>query len=68
MDFKDKLIYIRAKLNLTQSELAEKLGVSYPTISRWELGKVMPTRKAMVVFTNFCLENNIKFKDGKDNE
>lgn len=66
MEFKDKLLIIRAKLNLTQSELAEMLHVSYPTISRWEMGKVMPTRKAMVVFETFCKENNINFEGDKD--
>lgn len=32
----------RKKKNLTQEELAEKLGVTNKTISRWETGKFMP--------------------------
>ena len=53
MKFSEKLIYVRAKLNLTQSELAERLKVSFPTISRWENDKVEPTKKAMMVFKQF---------------
>ncbi len=32
----------RREMNLTQEELAEKLGVSNKTISKWENGKCMP--------------------------
>lgn len=34
----DKLRKIRVKLELTQSELAEALGVSRITVTRWETG------------------------------
>lgn len=39
MKFEDKLIQARAILNLTQSELAKELNVSFQTINRWESGK-----------------------------
>lgn len=32
----------RKELNLTQEQLAQKLGVSNKTISKWETGKCMP--------------------------
>ncbi len=32
----------RKEKNLTQEELAEKLGVTSKSISRWENGKTMP--------------------------
>ncbi len=32
----------RREMNLTQEQLAEKLGVSNKTISKWENGKCMP--------------------------
>jgi type I restriction enzyme M protein len=38
---------IRAKLGLTQVELAERLGVSYATVNRWEGGGNRPQRAAM---------------------
>ena len=65
MDFKDKLLSVRAKLNLSQSELAEKLNVTYVTICRWECGKVMPTKRAECAFDQFCQDNGITFKEEK---
>ena len=32
----------RKEKNLTQEQLAEKIGVSNKTISKWETGKCMP--------------------------
>lgn len=63
MEFKEKLVYVRAKLNLTQEELAKKLNVSFPTISRWENGKTKPTKKGLMTFDVFCKENNIIWED-----
>ena len=67
MAFKDKVLYVRAKLNLSQTELAKKLKVSFTTVSRWENGKVEPTRKAHLMFEQFCAANSIEFED-KNNE
>jgi transcriptional regulator with XRE-family HTH domain len=63
MEFKEKLLYARAKLNITQMYLAKKLCVSFSTINRWESGKVLPTKKAEYVFDLFCKENGISFED-----
>jgi len=37
---------LRAKLNLTQEDLAAKLGVAFSTLNRWENGKSFPQGKA----------------------
>lgn len=37
---------IRAKLNLTQEQLAERLGVSFATVNRWEGGANTPQKAA----------------------
>lgn len=37
---------IRAKLNLSQEALAERLGVSFATVNRWEAGANTPQRAA----------------------
>lgn len=38
---------IRAELDLTQTELAERLGVSFATVNRWEGGSTKPQRAGM---------------------
>lgn len=37
---------IRIHLNMSQTEFAEKLGVSFTTVNRWENGRVIPNRLA----------------------
>ena len=59
MDFNDKVLFARAKLNLTQRQLGELLHVSLATVCRWESGKVLPTKKAKVAFEQLCKENKI---------
>lgn len=65
MDTKELIIHIRAKLDLTQEELAKLLNVSYQTIYRWEMGKTKPTRKTMCQIAEICKENNIKVEADK---
>ncbi len=66
MEFKDKVTYVRAKLDLSQTKLGELLKVSLATIHRWESGKVQPTKKDFMVFEEFCRENNIVIKGDND--
>lgn len=52
---------IRSCLNLNQSELAEKLGVSFATVNRWEKGHCEPSQIAINLIKNLCVDNNINF-------
>lgn len=63
MQFKEKVILVRAKLHISQAKLAELLRVSLTTISRWETGKVCPTKKDELVFNEFCKEKRIIFNE-----
>ena len=65
MEFKDQVLRVRAKLNLTQAALGELLHVTLGTISRWESGKFQPTKKAKCAFEQFCRENNIELDELK---
>jgi putative transcriptional regulator len=38
---------LRAHCGLTQEKLAERLGVSFPTINRWENGHAVPSPLAL---------------------
>jgi len=46
MEYSKILKQIREQLFLTQLELAEKLGVSFSSINRWETGKNHPSLKS----------------------
>ena len=63
MEFSEKVLNLRAKLNLTQKELGEMLHVSMVTVNRWESGKVQPTKKAICAFTQLCKDKNIIFEE-----
>ena len=58
----------RKEKNLTQEQLAEKLGVSNKTISKWETGKCMPD---YAIVKSLCEELEItvaELMDGEVNE
>src|SRR6185369_2567161 len=43
-DFPDQIKQLRARLGLTQVMLAKRLGVSFPTVNRWENQKTIPSQ------------------------
>ena len=45
MEIGNKILELRKKENLSQEELAEKVGVARQTISKWELGETAPDIK-----------------------
>ena len=58
----------RKEQNLTQEQLAERLGVSNKTISKWETGKCMPDYSVIELL---CKELNTKVDElmkGEENE
>ena len=55
----------RKEQNLTQEQLAERLGVSNKTISKWETAKCMPD---YTVITKLCVELNITISELMDGE
>ena len=50
---------IRAKLDLTQEQLAERLGVSFATVNRWEGGVTTPQRAARTAIAALATEAGI---------
>lgn len=55
----------RKELNLTQAQLAEKLGVSNKTVSKWENGKCMPDYG---VIQPLCTELKVTVSELMDGE
>lgn len=55
----------RKEKNLTQAQLAEKLGVSNKTVSKWETGKCMPDYSVVSIL---CEELDITVAEMMDGE
>lgn len=55
----DAIRLIRAKLNLTQEQLAARLGVSFATVNRWEGGVSRPQKAAREVIAALAAEVEI---------
>ena len=49
----------RAKLDLTQEQLAQRLGVSFATVNRWEGGATKPQRAAQTAIAALAAEAGI---------
>lgn len=49
MEIKDILKSRRLELNLTLKDISEKVGVTIPTISRWESGDIANMRRDKIV-------------------
>jgi len=59
MEFAKKIKEIRLNKFLNQEEFANKLGVSFATVNRWETGKTIPNIKAMKKIDEYCKNENI---------
>ena len=68
--FKDMLKYLRNRDKLSQSELAEKLGVAKSTISMYEVGKREPDFETLEAIADlFNVDMNLLLgKDGSEND
>ena len=47
MNFPEEIKKLRERSLLTQTELAEIVGVAFSAVNRWEAGKARPNIKAM---------------------
>ena len=63
MNYAKVLKLLRDKLLISQTELAEMLGVSFQTVNRWETGKHEPTIKAKRKIKVLLEDNNIKLEE-----
>jgi len=53
MTLKELIKHLRTKENMSQSEFAQRLGVSQVRVSNWESGTRLPTVKQMKVLHEF---------------
>ena len=54
---------IRENLNMSQTELAEKLNVTFATVNRWENGRAVPNKIAQTKLYEICKENDVPVYD-----
>ena len=62
MDYSEQIKTIRENLLVTQTELAEKLGVTFATVNRWEKGHHIPTVKQKRALRDLCKKKKIKWE------
>ena len=63
MTFAEKVKYVRAKLLISQTELAKEMGVSFSTVNRWETEKHEPSFIAQKKFELYCESKGIRFEE-----
>jgi len=51
--------HIRDYLGLSQADFAEKLGVNFATVNRWENGRAIPTKLAQAKLYDYCKEHDV---------
>lgn len=50
---------IREYLGLSQTEFADKIGVTFATVNRWENGRAIPTKLAQATLYEYCKEHGV---------
>lgn len=63
MKFNEKLVMLRKQHNLSQEQVAEKLGVARQTVSKWELGETTPEMDKLIIMSelyNITLDELMK--------
>ncbi len=68
MDIKEKLKSRRKELNLTMLDVANKVGVSEATVSRWESGDIANMRRDKIVLLANALQVSPSFIMGWETE
>lgn len=54
---------IRTYLNISQTELAEQLNVTFATVNRWENGRAVPNKLAQSKMYDLCKEKSVPVYD-----
>ncbi len=58
-DYQKIVIELRNKLVISQTELADMLGVSFASVNRWEKGHYEPTIKMKRKILKLCEKNDV---------
>ena len=69
MQISEKLQLLRSKTGMSQEELAERLGISRQSISKWESGQSVPDLKKLIILSeiyNVTIDSLVKDGDEYD--
>lgn len=59
MEISEIIKKIRIELQMSQTDFAEAVHVSFSTVNRWENNKVVPNRMARVLMIDLCEKKNV---------
>jgi len=62
MEISEIIKTIRTELQMSQTEFAETIHVSFSTVNRWENNKVLPNRMARALIIDLCEKKNVSKK------
>jgi DNA-binding XRE family transcriptional regulator len=68
MEYSDRVRMLREKMFVSQKGLAEKLGVSFVSVNRWETGRYHPTIKAKKKLNELFIQYDIREGNKDDNK
>lgn len=57
--FSGVIRFMRQQLGMTQEELAQALGITVGTVSRWEKGRFRPSRLARALIIEYARTHNV---------
>ena len=55
MEFSEKLIQLRRKQGMSQEQLADRLGITRQSVSKWESGAALPELVKLITLSEICL-------------
>ena len=58
---------IRTYLNMSQTEFAKQLNVTFQTVNRWENGRAVPNKLAQSMMYELCKERSVPVYEAEEN-
>lgn len=59
MEISETIKAIREELQMTQTDFAKAIHVSFSTVNRWENNKVIPNRMARALILDLCEKRKV---------